>query len=180
MSIKENDVEILPDMLIGGVKVNYFFHCKTQLWYFSHFITQEQESDLVSLGKILEEIALKEIKSKDLLIDQKISIDFVEMKDVIILHDIKKSSKFESAHYYQMIYYLYYLKTIKGIEKVKGFINYPKERKKVEIYLTPEKETEIEEILRKINEITSSPEPPKPNRKKYCRNCAYFEFCFGD
>jgi len=72
----EQAIEIDPEMLIGGVKVNYYFHCKTQLWLFSHFITQEQDSDLVILGRLLEEKSFKEIKTRNVLIDQKISIDF--------------------------------------------------------------------------------------------------------
>jgi CRISPR-associated exonuclease Cas4 len=165
-------------MFIGGVKVNYFFHCKTQLWLFSHFITQEQESELVILGKIIEEISFKEIKIKNILIDRKISIDFLRSKEGLILYDVKKSSKFKIAHFYQLIYYLWYLKTIKGLEKIKGIIDYPKERKKIEVILTSEKENEVRSILKQIHYIISLPKPPEPIYKNYCRKCAYFEFCF--
>jgi len=167
-------------MLVGGVKVNYYFHCKTQLWLFSHFVTQEQESDLVLLGKIIGEAAFKEIKSKELIIDQKISIDFVRKKDYLILYDIKKSSKFGKAHYYQILYYLWYLKKIKGMKNVKGIITYPKERKRIEVCLTREIEQKIEKILREIKQIITLPTPPKPEYKKYCRKCSYFEFCFSE
>lgn len=172
------EFEIDMEMLIGGVKVNYFFHCETQLWLFSHFITQEKESELVILGKIIEEISFKEIKVRNVLIDQKISIDFIRSKEYLILHDVKKSSKFKIAHFYQLLYYLWYLKIIKGLEKVKGVIDYPKERKKIEVILTPEKENEIRNILEQIHYVISLSQPPKPEKKKYCRKCAYFEFCW--
>ncbi|MEM2260642.1 MAG: CRISPR-associated protein Cas4 [Candidatus Aenigmatarchaeota archaeon] len=171
-------IEIDMEMLIGGVKVNYFFHCKTQLWLFSHFITQEQESELVLLGKIIEEVSFKEIKVRNVLIDQKISIDLIKSKEYLILHDVKKSSKFEVAHFYQLLYYLWYLKTLKGLEKVKGVIDYPKERKKIEVTLTREKDSEIRTILEQIHYIISLPKPPEPIYKSYCRKCAYFEFCW--
>ena len=174
----EEEIEIDPEMLVGGVKVNYFFHCKSQLWFFSHFITQEQESDLVLLGKIIGESTFKEIKAKEIVIDQKISIDFIRKRDSLILHDIKKSSKFGEAHYYQMLYYLWYLKKVKGVENVKGVITYPKERKIIEVYLTQEGKHKIEHTLQKIKQIISLPKPPKPEYKKYCRKCSYFEFCF--
>jgi len=176
----EEKIEIDQEMLVGGIKVNYYFHCKTQLWLFSHFVTQEQESDLVILGKILEENVFKEIKSKELIIDQKISIDFVKRKSCLVLYDIKKSSKFGEAHYYQMLYYLWYLKKIKGMNNVKGIITYPKERKRIEIYLTQKEEQKIEETLKEIKQIISLPKPPKPEYKKYCRKCSYFEFCFSE
>jgi CRISPR-associated exonuclease Cas4 len=160
-----------------GVQVNYFIHCKTQLWYFSHYLTQEHESELVMLGKILHEIAFKNVK-KDLIIDQKISIDFIKKGDKLILHDVKKSEKFKDAHYYQMLYYLYYLKHEKGIENVEGIINYPSKREIVKVELTPEKEIELKNILQKIKEIISSNQPPKPVKLPYCRKCSYFEFCW--
>jgi CRISPR-associated exonuclease Cas4 len=173
-------LEIDPEMLVGGTKINYFIHCKTQLWLFSHFILQEKESELVLIGKIVESIFFKEMKMKNIIIDSRISIDIIRKGENLVIQDIKKSSKFERAHYYQMLYYLWYLKNIKGIVKLEGMITYPNERKTIKVELTEEKEKEIEEILRKIIEIISKPKPPLPVYKKYCRRCAYFEFCFGD
>jgi CRISPR-associated exonuclease Cas4 len=129
------------------------------------------------LGKILHEIAFKNVK-KDFIIDQKISIDFIKKGDKLILHDVKKSEKFKNAHYYQMLYYLYYLKNEKGIKNIEGIINYPSKRKIVKVELTSEKEIEIQNILKKIEEIISLPQPPTPEKKKYCRKCSYFEFCW--
>lgn len=176
----EEEIEIDSEMLIGGVKVNYFFHRKTQLWLFSHFITQEQESDLVILGKVLEENVFKEIKRKNVLIDQTISLDFIKKEGKLIIFDIKKSSKFEKAHYYQLLYYLWYMKKVKSVENISGIISYPKERKRLKVELAKDKEKEIIRILKEIERIISLPTPPKPEYKKYCRKCSYFEFCFSE
>jgi len=177
---KSEELEFDPEMLIGGTKVNYFIHCKTQVWLFSQFILQEKESELVLIGKILESLFFKEMKMKNILIDSKISIDLIRRGEKIIIQDIKKSSKFEKAHYYQVLYYMWYLKNVKGITNLEGIISYPNERKIIKVELTEEKEKEIEKILKEINEIISRPKPPLPVYKKYCRKCAYFEFCFGD
>jgi CRISPR-associated exonuclease Cas4 len=177
-SQNSEELEIDSEMLIGGTKVNYFIHCKTQLWLFSRFILQEKESELVLIGKILESLFFKEVKIKNILVDSRISIDLIRKEEKLTIQDIKKSSKFEKAHYYQMLYYLWYLKNIKGITNLEGIISYPNERKAVKVELTREKEYEIVGILRKINEIISKPKPPLPAYKKYCRKCAYFEFCF--
>jgi CRISPR-associated exonuclease Cas4 len=170
----------LINLLTNGSKINYYVICKTKLWLFSHFTNMEHESELVKIGEYIELAFYKEVAVKQVLIDQTISIDFIKKGEKLILHDIKKSSKFEKAHVYQMLYYLWYLKNIKGIENAEGIINYPKERKILKVELTPEKEKEIEEILKKINEIIKQEKPPYPVYKKYCRKCAYFEFCFGD
>ncbi len=163
--------------LFTGTQVAYFVVCPTKLWLFSHFLTRESESDLVALGALLQESAYSRAE-KDVLIDQKISIDFIRKGEKIILHEIKKSQKLEKTHEYQMLYYLYYLKNLKGIE-AEGIINYPTKRKVKKVVLTPEKEKEIKKILENIRKIISLSSPPKPQRKSYCKRCAYFEFCFG-
>ncbi|MCW1298689.1 MAG: CRISPR-associated protein Cas4 [Candidatus Micrarchaeaceae archaeon] len=174
----DESIEIDYEILIGGVKVNYYFHCTTQLWLFSHYINYEQESDLVIIGKILEKEAFKNIKTKNLLIDDKISLDFIKNSGVLTVVDIKKSSKFEKSHFYQVLYYLWYLKNIKKIMKVRGIVAYPSERKRIEVDLTSEKESEMLRILEEINKIISLPESPKPVYKSYCKSCAYYEFCW--
>jgi CRISPR-associated exonuclease Cas4 len=167
------------EAIFTGTQVNYYIICPTKLWLFSYFLSMEQESDLVSLGKLLQEISFQDVK-KDLILDQKIAVDFIKKGEKLIVHEIKKSSKLEEAHTFQLLYYLYYLKYEKGIENVEGIIDYPSKRKIIKVELTEEKEKEIEKILKEINEIISKPKPPLPVYKKYCRKCAYFEFCFGD
>lgn len=176
----EEEAEIDPEMLIGGIKVNYYIHCTTQLWLFSKFINQEKESELVILGKLIEDYSFRKMSLKEVLIDSKICIDLIKKSNELIIYDIKKSSKFQKAHEYQMLYYLWYLKNIKGIENIKGKISYPKERRVVDVLLTNEKEKEIEEIIKRIKDITSLSNPPKPSYKKYCRRCAYFSLCWSD
>ena len=164
--------------LFTGTQVAYFIICPTKLWLFSHFLARESESDLVALGALLQKNAFAR-SEKDIMIDQKISIDFIRRGGKIILNEIKKSRKLEKAHEYQMLYYLYYLKNFKGVE-AEGVINYPAKRKVKKVVLTPEKENEIRKILESVRKVISLPSPPKPQRKGYCRKCAYFEFCFGD
>lgn len=84
----------------------------------------------------------------------------------------------EKSHEYQLLYYMYYLKHEKDIENIKGFLNYPKNRKKKEILLTKEDEYELHRILEDINNINEK-DMPKPKKSKICRKCAYFEFCFS-
>lgn len=160
---------------IIGTQINYYFICKTKLWLFSHHIQMEQESDLVSLGKLLHSKSYKD--EKEYTIDNLISIDFIKKQDYLELHEVKKSNKMKKSHEYQLLYYMYYLKQKKGIENIKGIINYPKIRKKVTINLDESKENELMDIIEDIGNIINS-ETPKTERMKICRKCAYFEFCW--
>lgn len=164
-------------LLVRGTQINYYFVCKTKLWLFSHHIQMEQESDAVELGKLIHDDTYKR-EEKGLILDDLISADFMRKGKVLEVHEVKKSNKMEEAHLFQLLYYLYYLKNEKGIEKIRGFIDYPKLRKRKEIRLTHDIEKRLEKILQDIDSIIKG-DVPQPQRKKICRNCAYFEFCWS-
>ena len=180
-TVKEEDktqpVEIVTGtMRITGVKIAYYFICHTKLWLFSHNITLEKENDNVNIGKLIHEDRYKR-DSKEITIDQTISIDFIRKGDTIVLHEIKKTKSMEAAHRWQMLYYLHYLKS-KGVSAT-GEINYPLVSRKEEIVLLEKDESEMENVINDIRNITMGRMPP-PKRTKICQKCAYFEFCFGD
>lgn len=161
---------------INGSQINYYFICKTKLWLFSHNIQLEHESENVKLGKILHEDSFK--REKDYLIDNLINVDFIKLTDYVEIHEVKKTQKLDKSHEYQLLYYMYYLKNEKGIDNIKGFLDYPLNRKKKEIFLTQEKEDQLLEIIEDINKINEC-KMPKPKKSKICRKCAYFDFCFS-
>lgn len=161
---------------INGTQINYYFICKTKLWLFSHNIQLEDESENVKLGKILHEDSFK--REKDFLIDNLINVDFIKLSDSVEIHEVKKTQKMEKSHEYQLLYYMYYLKNEKDIENIKGFLDYPKNRKKKEVFLTEEKEGELLKIIEDVHKINRD-QMPKPKKSKICRKCAYFEFCFS-
>ena len=161
---------------ITGTQINYYFICKAKLWLFSHHIQMEQESENVSLGKILHQKTYKNEK-KDFTIDNVISVDFIKKGDTLEIHEVKKTSKMEKAHEYQLLYYLYYLKHEKGIENIRGVINYPKIRKKFVLNLEPYQEDRLVHIIMDIENIIKN-DILKPEKKKICLKCAYYEFCW--
>ena len=159
---------------ITGVQVNYYFICKTKLWLFSHLATMEHTSDTVALGRVLHEGSYRRHK-REVAIGA-IKIDFIKRGDEIVLHEVKKSRRMQAAHRYQMLYYLHYLKQ-RGV-KARGIINYPLIRRREEVTLGEEEEKEIEEILAEISRIVAAKAPPEAKKKRYCRKCSYFEFCW--
>lgn len=161
---------------INGTQINYYFICKTKLWLFSHNIQLEHESENVKLGKILHEDSFK--REKDYLIDNLINVDFIKISDSIEIHEVKKTEKMDNSHEFQLLYYMFYLKNEKDIDNIRGFLDYPKNRKKKEVFLTKEKEDELVKIIEDIDNIIKN-NMPKPKKSKICRKCAYFEFCFS-
>ena len=77
-----------------GTQINYYFVCKRKLWFFSHNMELESDSDLVLLGKLLHEHSYKR-KLKEVEVGR-IKIDFIEKTNEI--HEVKRSRKIEDAH----------------------------------------------------------------------------------
>jgi len=159
---------------ITGVQVNYYFICKTKLWLFSHLATMEHTSDAVALGRVIHEGSYAR-QRREVAIGA-IKVDFIKRGDEVVLHEVKKSRRMREAHRYQMLYYLYYLKR-RGV-KARGIINYPLLRRREEVVLGEEEEEEMKRILAEIARIVAAREPPKPEKRRICRKCSYFEFCW--
>ena len=158
---------------ITATQINYYFVCHRELWFFSHQINMEQNSELVALGKLLHENSyLRE--NKEIQIGS-IKIDFIG-KDRIV-HEIKKTPSIEKAHLWQVKYYIWYLKNL-GVENVTGELDYPKLKKTMTVQLTADDELEIQKILEKINQIINSEEIPPVINKTRCKKCSYYELCY--
>jgi CRISPR-associated exonuclease Cas4 len=164
---------MINNLYITATQINYFFVCKRELWLFSHQISMEQNSELVELGKLLHESSYKR-EMKEIQIGP-IKIDFIGKDGVI--HEIKKTPSMETAHAWQLKYYIWYLKQL-GINNIRGEIDYPKLKRRTEIELIQEDEREIETILVKIKEIISKEDVPPVLNKGICKKCSYYELCY--
>lgn len=166
----------IPFARVGGTEINYYLICPKKLWMFSHGIGMEKHSDRVDMGKLLHEESYLRGRHKEMLIDNLLRIDFDESAGVV--HEVKMSKAFERAHIYQLLYYLYYLKS-KGVDGLSGELNYPKSKRTQKVELTPEIEREIEEMLLSVRKIKASEACPEEERKTKCRKCSYEELCWG-
>lgn len=159
---------------ISGTMFYYYFVCKRKLWFFSNGIQLEEDNEDVILGKLIDENSYSK-ELKHILIDNTVNIDFI--KDWKILHEVKKQKSIEEAGVWQLKYYLYFLK-IRGINIEKGILDYPKLKKREEVFLSKDDEKKIKEILSEIEKITVMEKPPELEKLKICKKCAYFEYCY--
>lgn len=157
-----------------GTEVGYYFICPKKLWWFAHGVEMERESDRVRMGKLVHAESYQR-RRKELNIDNRIVLDWREDG---VIHEVKLTDKMERAHEMQLLYYLYYLK-LKGVEDVRGQIDYPKLRETKVVELTPELEGEIEVALSEMRRIIESGRAPEVEWMKICRSCSYAELCWG-
>jgi CRISPR-associated exonuclease Cas4 len=166
----------MDEIYITGTEVAYYIVCKRKLWLFSHRIELERFSDFVEIGKVISETYFKREKFKEIEM-QSFKIDFIKIGSEIIVNEVKKSKKLEEAHIWQTKFYIYQLQKL-GIECKKGIIHYPKLLKKIDVELTESDKIKIEEALGKIEKIEKLEKPPDVINKPYCKNCAYYQFCY--
>lgn len=159
---------------ITGVMVQYFKACKRELWFFSHNINLNKFDENIKLGKQIHEESYSR-KKKEISLGS-LSFDLIERSDELKVIEVKKSSKLKEPAKYQLYYYLWALNKI-GLE-AKGEIAIPRENKRKKIELTQEKAKEIKNILERIQEIINKDKPPEKEKKPYCSECSYFDFCW--
>ncbi len=161
---------------ITGNFVNTYFVCKRKLWLFAHEINPLLDNSYLEIGKLIEMEFYKREK-KEIEIGN-IKIDLIKRSNGnIVIAEIKKSSAGTKAAKMQLAFYLYQLKQ-KGI-KAGGELLIPKERRKEDVILTDDLETEVKETICKIRNIIRMPIAPKPVKTRFCNKCAYRDFCFA-
>lgn len=164
----------MEDEMPTGTMMNYYKVCKRKLWLDYHSVTFYSRSEDVSIGKKIQEDSYSR-ERKSIMVDGNIEIDTIDGSKI---KEIKKSSSLEKASIFQLKYYLYYMQKKKGLENLLGILSYPRERKKEEITLNQKDIKEIEKAIKEVNKIISRESPPDKEKKDYCKNCAFYEYCW--
>jgi len=162
-----------------GVYIDYYFHCKRQLWLYAKNIRMEHTSEDVEIGKFISENTydrkIHEIYLSDCDNNEGV-IDFMDKKRKII-HEVKKSKKMEDLHIWQIKYYIYLLENL-GVNGIKGEIDYPKIKKIIKVEFSDKDKNDIQSIINEINRILKMQLPPPIINEPYCKRCSYYEFCY--
>jgi CRISPR-associated exonuclease Cas4 len=160
----------------NGIKVNYWVVCHRKVWLYAKGVRLEPLSDRVALGRLLHERAYPDLPRREVLLDDLIKVDLLEHSQKIL--EVKHSRKLVEAARLQVAYYLLYLRWL-GAGELTGELRFPKERRREEVRLTPELETQVMEALHDIQRIEAMPTPPEVDFMPICRVCAYCELCWG-
>lgn len=164
-------------MRVIATYFNLYHVCKRELWLFANGINMEQTSDLVYDGKLIHEKSYPQRSERyeEVELDG-IKIDYYDARNKVI-HEIKRSDKVESAHEWQVKYYIYVLER-NGIDDVTGILEYPELRQTTKVNLTDADRQKIKEIEEKIAQLISSDDCPPVINAKICKSCSYYDFCY--
>jgi CRISPR-associated exonuclease Cas4 len=161
---------------ITGTLVWYYAICPREAWLMAHQMEPEREFDLLAEGRLNQEVhyerAVKEVSLPGMKLDQ-----VRREKGRLIVSEVKKSSRYLPATRLQLGYYLWRLER-EGLE-ASGEILVPEERKREVVELTPELREEVESTVEEIEALLQRTSPPPAEKIRYCRKCAYAEFCWS-
>ena len=173
-------------MQITATHINYFHVCHRKLWLFSNGINMEQTSDIVYDGKLLHESSYSQRAEKFTEIEMSATttdgtllsgkIDFYDVKGKVI-HETKRSNKIETAHEWQLKYYIWLLE-LNDITGVRGIVEYPKLRQTHEVRLSEPDRVYIQDVISRISSRQQSEACPPKINSKICKSCSYFDLCY--
>lgn len=167
--------ESAPDEFrVTGVMMQYYEVCERELWFLSRNVEIDRENPAVVRGTHVDDNAYSE-KRRGFTIDGTISLDVLDDGRVL---EVKPSSSLVEPAKLQLLYYLWYLDHVVGVEK-SGVLAHPTERKRETVELTNENAARVEEAIRGIYEVVNCESPPSAEEKPFCESCAYYDFCWS-
>lgn len=139
----------------------------------------ESTSDVVYEGKLIHESSYPQRSERYEEVEiEGVKVDYFDAKHNVI-HEIKKSNKVEQAHEWQLKYYIYVFER-NGIEGCTGVLEYPTIRQTSQVVLTDEDRQMIVEMEEKIKGIIDSDLCPTLSKKRLCKSCSYYDFCYSN
>lgn len=163
-------------MEVNGTLMWYFAICKRQVWLMSRNITPDERDTNIEIGRFIGEVSYKRNKKEIEFGNIKFDV-LLNTMDELVIGETKKSSKFQEASTLQLLYYLRVLKRA-GIN-ARGVLLYPEEKKRIEIELTDDELNMLDKIENEIKRIMNSDVSPPVTKNKYCKVCAYREYCYA-
>lgn len=160
-----------------GTHFNYYQICHRKLWLFANGINMEHTNDTVYDGKLIHEGSYPQRSERlEEVAIEGIKVDYFEAKRRVI-HEIKRSDKVEKAHEWQVKYYIHVFER-NGIEGCTGLLEYPTMRQTLPVVLTDGDREIIKQMEKEICDIIESDVCPHLEKKRICKSCSYYDFCF--
>ncbi|HHX76748.1 MAG TPA: CRISPR-associated protein Cas4 [Firmicutes bacterium] len=165
-----------PEVRVTGTLIWYYYICRRQVWLMARHLTPDEDNSYLDLGRFIQEQSYSREK-KEISLGH-IKLDFVKQrKDSLVIAEVKKSSRFINSARMQLAYYLLEMEKV-GVA-AKGELLFPKEKRIEPVELSDEFRKELEGAVQNILRIIYEPRPLEPVKNKYCKNCAYAEFCWS-
>lgn len=162
---------------ITGTLIWYYYICHREVWLMARKIEPDQGDSNIQIGRFIQEQTY--LRDKKEISLGNIKLDIIRVKDgqVVVVGEVKKSSKFKKIATMQLAFYLLELKSA-GINAV-GELMFPTEKKKILVELNDELIADLVKAKEDILRIIYLETPPQPIKINFCKSCAYSELCWA-
>lgn len=166
----------MHDFNVTGTYIWYYCICKREVWLLAHGLEADQQNELMQMGNIIHEDGYRRNRKEFEFGDSK--FDIIKNRDgKLVVGEMKKSSTFIESARMQLLFYLMQLEE-SGIQ-AEGELLFPEEKKKERVVLDEGNREKLKHMIADIEEIAQRSTPEPPVRIKYCKKCAYSEFCWS-
>ena len=163
---------------ITGTLIWYALICEREVWLMAHEMEPDRDDARLAWGRFLGEVTYPRSRKREIALPG-MKIDLVEREGPrLVVGEVKASSRFVEAARMQVLFYLWRLREM-GIE-AEGELRFPEERRRERVVLDEESEARLRAVMARVERIMQQPLPPPARRIRYCRACAYREFCWSD
>ncbi|MEW6172346.1 MAG: CRISPR-associated protein Cas4 [Bacillota bacterium] len=165
----------MADIGVSGTLIWYYYICPREVWLITHQLTPDQDDTNVALGRFIDETSYAREKKQLVVGSSKIDVyRFADGK--LVVGEVKKSSRYRKSARMQLAFYLKEL-AAHGIE-ARGELRFPKEKIREEVVLDSTVMAELEKAEQEILKLVDMEKPPAPAKNRFCKKCAYAEFCW--
>ncbi len=161
---------------IGGTLVWYYAICSREVWFMCRGIEPDRRDELLRLGRLIDESSYSRERHNIDMGDNRFDV-FSEEGGILVIGEVKKSSRSLDASRLQLAHYLYSLEK-EGI-LAEGRLLFPQERRREEVLLDDSLRQSLDRAYEEIQSIGESSRPPELRKNSWCRNCAYREWCWS-
>jgi CRISPR-associated exonuclease Cas4 len=163
--------------MISASHISYLLLCHRKLWLHHRQMRMEDNSSAVQEGKLIGESSYsrRPQKWRELTLDGAKVDHFDPVRKVVM--EVKKSPKLEHVHIAQVKYYLFLMEQ-QGITHASGTIEYPKQKRTTTVTFTDEDRLLVRQWMKEIAAVAELDNCPPVIEKAYCKECAFFEFCY--
>ena len=166
----------MEDFKVTGTYIWYYCICKREVWLLAHGIEADQQDDNMQMGNAIHEASYKRESKEIEFADSK--FDVISRKNgKLVVGEMKKSSRYIESAKMQLLFYLLELEDA-GIH-AEGELLFPEEKRKETVILDDESKEKLKEVTEGIGNIVDMSLPQPANHIKYCKKCAYSEFCWS-
>lgn len=158
---------------ITGTLINFYVTCRREAWLYARKILPNQDDENIEIGRILAEL---QDEHSDNFEFANLKFDKVAKEQGhIVVTEYKKSLKNSDGAFYQLLFYIYLIKTSLKLKKVTGKVIAKKSTILVED--SDENFVKIENLILEIEEFIKSPKAPKFEKNRFCGGCGYRDYC---